>query len=90
MTAVMDRMLDGFSRRIAGQRRMMAHLGIEVPPERAQEFLPELRATLSACLHCPDPDLCGGWIRHGDGGVPCFCRAREALSRLADRTGARA
>ncbi|SMY05906.1 DUF6455 family protein [Flavimaricola marinus] len=86
MTQVLKALTDDFDRRMQMRRRMMDHLDITNRPDLADELMPFLRQTLTACNRCVDPEICETWIGNGNAGAPKFCRGRLSFEALADAT----
>jgi hypothetical protein len=79
---LMDHVREDFDRRMAVRRKMLTHLGIDVPEDRADHHRPALRATLLACAGCQNPAVCEFWIANARPGTPLFCGARPAFDDL--------
>ena len=84
MSEVMDSILDGWDRRMAVRRGMLAHLGVDIADEAALLETADIRATLCACAHCQRPEVCAGWVAQNRAGLPAFCGARAAFENLAE------
>lgn len=91
MSGLLAHITEGFDRRMALRRRMIAHLAL-VPRdltggggtgvETAAVQL-ALRDTLRACSACRDPAACQSWLDHGQSGLPLFCPGRGAFVNLS-------
>ena len=82
MSGLLNALSRDFSRRIAVRRKMMGHLGLAPDDAQCLAHRDALRATLVACAHCPEPEVCAAWVAQGRPGTPMFCRARETFLRL--------
>ena len=82
MSGCLNHLSEGFELRLSLRRRMLAHLDIEMSDREAARLYPDIRATLMACIACPNPQVCEGWLDQNRSGLPIFCQGREAFLRL--------
>lgn len=87
MSGLLNRMSEGFDRRMSARRHMLGHIGVSLSEEAALLAREDVRATLLACASCREPELCECWVAHRHEGLPVFCRARDSFLRLAALSG---
>lgn len=87
MSDLLNRMSEGFDRRMAARRHMLDHIGVSLTEEATLLAREDVRATLLACATCRDPELCECWVAQRQDGLPVFCRARDSFLRLAALSG---
>ena len=83
MSVSLNTLSERFEWRLSVRRRMLEHLGIDIEDRTAGFDDKDVRATLMSCISCDNPEVCEGWLRRGDRGMPMFCRARDAFHHLA-------
>lgn len=89
MSGALNNLLEHFKARQALRHAMFAHLGVDIPDEKAQIVFEELRATMLACNRCCAPDTCRRWMTQGHRGIPDFCCAKDPLKALQRASRAR-
>lgn len=82
MSGLLDHLREDFDRRMALRRRMLDHLGLRLSEDEAEALRPHVRATLTACATCGNPEICEFWMAKKRAGLPVFCRARDAFLQL--------
>lgn len=89
MSGVLEKWVSRFYTRQRLRHAMFAHLGIDIPEEKAPACFEELRAVMLACHRCHHDKACHCWVAQGQPGAPHFCPARSALKVLRRATPTR-
>lgn len=89
MSEVLERWVTRFQNRQRLRHAMFAHLGIDIPEEKAPICFEELHATMLACNRCRNIEPCQAWVAERRPGPPHFCPARSDLKVLKRATPTR-